>query len=141
MTYYMGVGVSFGSVLDVKRPRKHWMRVKALILIMCAVAIVYGCASPTELPPIATIHLATPKTALTSYEIVQLTATMQDKDGQPLPNRSITWRTSNAVVARVSATGMVTAGFVTGGTVETVVITAVAEGKKGSITQIGRAHV
>lgn len=93
-----------------------------------------GCSGPTELTPVESIELTSPKNALTSYEVVQLTLTIRDKNGQPIANRIVKWSSSNTTIARVSATGMVTAGFVLGGSSESVAITAETEGKSGSIT-------
>src|SRR4030095_13895624 len=54
----------------------------------------------------------------------QMTAATLDADGNPLPARPVTWSSSSATVASVSATGLITA-VATGG----AVITAASEGK------------
>ena len=54
----------------------------------------------------------------------QMTAQTLDSDGNPLSERSITWTTSSAPVATVSATGLITA-VAAGG----AVVTATSEGK------------
>ena len=54
----------------------------------------------------------------------QMTAQTLDSDGNPLPGRSVTWSSSSATVASVSATGLITA-IATGG----AVITAASEGR------------
>jgi uncharacterized protein YjdB len=54
----------------------------------------------------------------------QISAQPLDADGNPLPGRSVTWSSSSAAIASVSATGLITA-VATGG----AVITAASEGK------------
>ncbi len=58
---------------------------------------------------------------------VQLTATPKDAGGNPLTGRVVTWATSNAAVATVNGTGLVTA-VATG----SATITATSEGKSGT---------
>lgn len=62
-----------------------------------------------------------------------LTATVQDGSGNVLPNRIVTWQTSNSAIATVSSTGNNTAQ-VSGVTPGTVTITATSEGKSGNAT-------
>src|SRR5439155_9492680 len=62
-------------------------------------------------------------------QTVQLTATPQDANGNPLRGRTVTWATSNAGVGTVSSTGLVT-GVAAG----TATITATSEGKSGAAT-------
>src|SRR3989441_524901 len=65
-------------------------------------------ASVTVSPPAATVAVG---------QTVQLTATPKDASGNPLTGRTITWASSNAALATVSATGLVTgvaAGLGTG---------------------------
>lgn len=57
----------------------------------------------------------------------QLTATPHDANGNPLTGRSVTWATSAAAVATVSANGVVT-GVATG----SATITATSEGQSGT---------
>ena len=59
---------------------------------------------------------------------MQLTATPKDADGNPLSGRIVVWTTSNANIATVSATGLVT-GISVGGP---VTITATSEDKSGT---------
>ena len=54
----------------------------------------------------------------------QMTAETLDSDGSPLPGRPVTWSSSSAAIASVSATGLIT-GIAAGGTV----ITAASEGR------------
>ncbi len=69
---------------------------------------------------------ATPDT-VAAGKTVQLTATLSDAHGQPITGRTITWATSDAAIATVSATGLVTT--ITQGQ---VTITASSDGKSAS---------
>src|SRR5207253_1403744 len=60
---------------------------------------------------------------------VQATATPTDADGNPLSGRTVTWSSSNAAVATVSSSGLVS-----GVTPGSVTITATSEGKSGTST-------
>jgi len=60
---------------------------------------------------------------------VQLTATPKDASGNPLSGRVVTWATSNAALATVSGSGLVT-GVAAG----SVTITATSEGQQGTAT-------
>src|SRR5207247_2383629 len=59
---------------------------------------------------------------------VQLAATPKDAAGNPLTGRAVAWQTSDATIATVDATGLVT-GKAAGGP---VTITATSEGKNGT---------
>lgn len=87
-----------------------------------------GTATVTVIPiPVASVTV-TPATA--SVEIgrtSQLSASTTDAAGQPLTGRTIAWTTSNAAVATVTGTGLVT-----GVAVGTATITATSEGKTGT---------
>src|SRR5207249_4018058 len=60
-------------------------------------------------------------------QTLQLTATLQDVNGNPLTGRTVTWTSSNPSVATVS-----TSGVVTGVTVGAATITAASEGQSGT---------
>ena len=81
-------------------------------------------------PPVAsvTVTAASPTVPLGSSE--QLTATLQDADGNVLTGRAVAWTSSDAGVASVNDAGLVTANAVGG----PVTITATAEGKSGTAT-------
>src|SRR5947209_1098239 len=83
----------------------------------------------TALPPPAVASVAvTPATASVPVgQTVQLAATTKDLAGNLLTGRIITWGTSNAGVAAVSVTGLVT-----GVTAGPATITATSEGKSGT---------
>ena len=77
---------------------------------------------------VAAVDVSPPTASLHPGETVQLTATPKDAAGTPLTGRTVTWTTSNATVATVDATGLVTAKVVGG----PVTITATSEGKSGT---------
>jgi uncharacterized protein YjdB len=77
--------------------------------------------------PVASVTVTPTTASLTVGQTTQLTATPKDANGTPLSGRAVTWATSNAGVATVSATGVVT-GVAPG----TATITATSEGKSGT---------
>jgi len=77
--------------------------------------------------PVASVAVSPATAGVQVGATVQLTATPLDANGNPLSGRAITWTTSAAGVATVSASGLVT-----GVTVGSVTITATSEGKSGS---------
>jgi len=88
-----------------------------------------GTAAITVIPvPVASVGV-TPATATIGVNAtLQLTATPKDANGNPLTGRSVAWATSDASIATVDGTGLVT-GKVEGGP---VTITATSEGKNGT---------
>ena len=88
--------------------------------------------------PVASVTVSPAPASVTAGQTVQLTATPKDASGNPLSGRVVTWATSNAAVATVSAGGLVS-GLVVG----TATITATSEGKSGSATvsvTVGATH-
>jgi uncharacterized protein YjdB len=81
-----------------------------------------------SLPAVATVTVSAASTSLTPGQTTQATATARDAAGNVLPGRTITWTTSNAAAAGVSASGLVTA-VAAGSTT----IVATAGGKTGSL--------
>lgn len=79
--------------------------------------------------PVATVTVAPATALLRIGTTVQLTATTKDGSGNVLTGRSITWSSSAAGVATVSANGLVTAVAAGSAT-----ITATSEGKSGTST-------
>src|SRR2546423_927465 len=77
--------------------------------------------------PVASISVSPAAPSLLVGATVQLTATPKDASGTALSGRSISWATSNASAATVSANGLVT-GVAAG----TATITATSEGKSGT---------
>ncbi|HEX4600959.1 MAG TPA: fibronectin type III domain-containing protein [Gemmatimonadales bacterium] len=77
--------------------------------------------------PVASVAVSPATASLSNGQTVQLTATPKDASGTPLSGRVVTWATSNAAVATVSGSGLVT-GVVPG----TATITATSEGQSGA---------
>jgi uncharacterized protein YjdB len=87
-----------------------------------------GTAAITvTLAPVASVTVSPAPASVTVGQSVQLTATPKDANGNPLTGRVVTWTTSNAAVATVSAGGLVS-GLVVGA----ATITATSEGRTGS---------
>jgi uncharacterized protein YjdB len=79
-----------------------------------AAAILAGCggeaAGPTPTTGLKSIALSAPTSLLTALgQTVQITAQGRDAGGSPVALDTISWTSSNPVVAPVSATGVVTA--------------------------------
>jgi uncharacterized protein YjdB len=79
--------------------------------------------------PVATVAVSPPSASVTVGLTVQLTATPKDANGNPLSGRTVTWATSNAAVATVSGTGLVS-----GVAVGSATLTATSEGINGTAT-------
>lgn len=79
--------------------------------------------------PVATVAVSPQSVTLAPGAVTTLTATTKDANGNILPNRAVTWVSSNNSVATVSATGDVTAVAL-----GTATITATSEGKTGTAT-------
>jgi uncharacterized protein YjdB len=89
-----------------------------------------GTAAVTVTPaPVASVTVSPVSPSVGVGQTQQLTATLRDASGNLLTGRAITWTTSNAAVATVSGTGLVT-----GVAVGTVTITATSEGQSGMAT-------
>jgi uncharacterized protein YjdB len=80
---------------------------------------------------VASVTVAPATSTVTAGQTVQLTATTRDASGDVLSGRAVSWTTSDANVATVSSTGLVTT--VAAGT---VTITATSEGKSGTATVV-----
>ncbi len=88
-----------------------------------------GTAAITVTPvPVASVVVTPPTTSLSAGNVILLTATTLAGNGSTLTGRTVTWTTSNAGVASVSQTGLVSA-VAQGGP---VTITATSEGKSGT---------
>ncbi len=89
-----------------------------------------GIATITvEKTPVASVVVTPPHVDAAPGVQAQLSATAYDAAQNPLGGRAITWSTSNAAVATVDATGMMTAASTGSAT-----ITATSEGKNGTAT-------
>ena len=87
-----------------------------------------GSTSVTVAPkPVATVTVDPTTATLNVGQTTTLTATLRDQSGAIITGRTVTWTTSNANVATVSANGTVTAVAAGSAT-----ITATREGKSGT---------
>src|SRR5437667_177682 len=77
--------------------------------------------------PVASVAVSPVAAGLTVGATTQLTATPEDANGTALSGRVVTWATSNAAAATVSASGLVT-GVAAG----SATITATSEGQSGT---------
>src|SRR5207249_5454025 len=77
---------------------------------------------------VASVEVTPPAATALVGATVQLAATPKDAAGNPLTGRAVTWQTSDATIATVDATGLVT-GKAAGGP---VTVTATSEGKNGT---------
>ncbi len=77
--------------------------------------------------PVASVTVSPAAANLTAGATTPLTATPKDANGTALTGRAVTWATSNAAVATVSASGLVT-----GGAAGSATITATSEGQSGT---------
>jgi len=87
-----------------------------------------GTATVTAMSvPVASVTVSPATASIQVGQTVQLTATPKDANGNPLTGRTITWATSNAAVATINASGLVT-GVVAG----SATVIAASEGKSGT---------
>ncbi len=101
-----------------------------LILIVTALSTEACDSNPLATPvPVAAVTVTPDSAMLAMAGTTQLTATPEDASGHPLPDRAVTWRSSDGAVATVSGKGLVAA--VTAGR---ATITATSEQKSGSAT-------
>ena len=77
--------------------------------------------------PVASVSVSPATASVQAGQAVQLTATPRDASGNALSGRTVTWASSNAAVATVSATGSVS-GVAAG----SATITATSEGHSGT---------
>src|SRR3989442_14807014 len=84
-------------------------------------------STTTPPPPVASVTVRPAAATLLSGDTVRLVATALDASRDTLKDRPISWQTSDAAVATVSATGLVT-GVGSG----TASVTAVVEGQSGA---------
>jgi uncharacterized protein YjdB len=85
-------------------------------------------ATVTVIPaPVASVSVSPSPASMSVGQTLQLTATTRDANGTPLSGRVVTWTTSDATVAPVSGSGLVT-----GRAAGSATITATSEGKSGT---------
>lgn len=91
--------------------------------------VLAACGGGTEPPPpVASVQVTPLSSTISVGQTAQLTATPKDAAGGTLVNRTVTWTSTNASVASVSSSGLVTALAVGG----PVTIVATSEGQDGS---------
>jgi uncharacterized protein YjdB len=90
--------------------------------LTASASVTVTCAAP-----VATVTISPASVNLQSGQTSQLTAMLQDANGNVLTGRTVTWSSDNGSVAAVSGTGLVTAS-----SAGTATITATSEGKSGT---------
>src|SRR6266851_3692580 len=134
----MGISVSWsvtgGTIVDTSTTSgRHYGRYKsASQLGWYKVAATSSGISDTAAitvarVPVAAVAVSPAAATATVGQAVQLTATPRDSTGAPLSGRTVAWGSSNAGVATVNVSGLVT-GVATGA----ATITATSEGRSGT---------
>ena len=101
------------------------------VTITATIAGKSGSAAITVTPPpVATVAVSPGGSSIALGATAQLAAIVKDAGGNTLVGRAVTWTTSNATIATVSSSGLVTAAAVGG----PVTITATSEGVNGTAT-------
>jgi hypothetical protein len=128
--------VTGGSIIDTSTSRgKHFGTYKSppqpgnyTVVASGSPSGLADSAVVTVIPlPVASVSVSPLSPYITVGQTLQLTATTYDSTGAPLAGRAVRWATSNAGVATVTDSGLVT-GVAAGG----VTITATSEGKNGT---------
>lgn len=93
----------------------------------------FACSGEGTAPETVAALVVSPSTAtVASRAPLPLSASPRTAGGKALSDRPVSWTSSDTAVATVSATGLVTAGSVLGGTPRGVTITATSQGVSGS---------
>ncbi len=106
-------------------------------LVVCMGALLFGlaaCAEATSPRAASSVIVTAPVQQLASGASVQLTASAIGRDGSPLTDLPLTWSSSDTSIARVSPTGLVTAGQVFVGVARSVEIIAASGAASGRVT-------
>ena len=120
------------------------------VLALVALALGGGCGGhPAEPEPelVATTITISPEAATLkdAGETVQLTATVMDQNAKPMTDVAVAWSSRDTVIARVSASGLVTArepGTATvRASVGTLAATATVAVELGQRARRGVAHI
>ncbi|HJR63395.1 MAG TPA: Ig-like domain-containing protein [Gemmatimonadaceae bacterium] len=81
-----------------------------LIAVALSGLLASGCSDePTAVSPVGSIEVTPPEAQLGVGAALPLSATVKDEQGNVMEGRTLVWTTSNADVATVSSTGLVTA--------------------------------
>jgi hypothetical protein len=98
------------------------------ILLYAVAAVLLGCGDSTGGgPPVATVTVSPDPAVVQVGSSVQLTAVLEDAEGNPLSGRPVTWSSNAGGAAGVDADGLVT-----GVSVGSATITATSEGRNGA---------
>jgi uncharacterized protein YjdB len=92
-----------------------------------------GSTTLTAVPVVTSVSVAPPSQSIDQNAGITLTATVKDGAGNPLAGQAVTWTTSDATVASLSATTGESV-VVTGGLVGEATITATSSGVSGTST-------
>jgi hypothetical protein len=94
-----------------------------------------GVATVTvALVPVQTVTVSPSTASLYPGQTLQLTASARDSAGGSLTGRTVIWTSSDAAVASVSTSGLVTASAYNGNTTRTATITATSDSKSSTAT-------
>jgi trimeric autotransporter adhesin len=107
----------------------HRTTLRTALIFLLAAGLTPGCSDyGTQPPAVAYVEVTAPATTAAVYGELQLSATVRDQSGQPLPDRPVSWSSSAPALATVTGTGRVSA--LGAGTVS---ITATSEGRTGAL--------
>jgi len=122
----------FGTPLPVTRGTDRVAGRRARRWLAGCLTALAACGGDGTAPPlpVASVQVTPPSSTLSPGQTAQLTATTLDAQQRALENRTVTWSSTNTVVATVSTTGLVTAVAVGG----PATIVATSEGQDGSAT-------
>ena len=124
------------QIPSVVNERGCFMRSLVNRLISTCALLLVACTGDKATAPelVGSVAITSSSTTLQYGQSVQLVATVAGTSGTALTGRTVTWTSSNDNVATVSPSGLVTAGAVRGGTAETAIITAAAEGRSANVS-------
>jgi|GEM_PF-5999648 len=100
---------------------------RRLLLVLACALVVNGCDSPTGPLAVSSVTVTLPAGSMVVGDTMTAVAIARDASGNVLPDRAITWSSSDVAIASVDGTGQV-AALAPG----VVVITARSEGTEGS---------
>jgi hypothetical protein len=92
-----------------------------------------GPSEPAPTPVVTTVAVSPAQASITVGESATVSATVRDQDSRVMADKSVTWRSSNTGVARVTSTGQVSARIeaVAAGT---ATVTAEVDGKSAQVS-------
>lgn len=99
-----------------------------LTLLTAVMSCAEGATAPQQ---VATVVVSPSSATIASRAPLPLMASARTAAGGSVPSRSVSWISSDTALARVSATGLVTAGVVVGGVPQSVTVHATVGGVAG----------